>query len=258
MLKKLLVVATLLAASNAQAALNTGDIAFTSFNADEDGLSFVTFVDIVAGNTIFFADNEWNGSAIGAGGAFNTGESYNQWTSTALVSAGSVVRLLAYDKTTLSASTGTLSRVTVANSANWGISNSNETIYAYLGTSATAPTSFLAAITNGTFTADGSLAGTGLTDGTNAIRLTAKAGASTEPDFAEYTGARSGLTNFSAYKSLVGNVNNWNVDTVANSTSVAIVPNTTSFTIAAIPEPETYAMFLAGLGLMGFAARRKQ
>jgi len=28
-------------------------------------------------------------------------------------------------------------------------------------------------------------------------------------------------------------------------------------TIAAIPEPETYAMLLAGLGLVGFAARRK-
>ena len=28
--------------------------------------------------------------------------------------------------------------------------------------------------------------------------------------------------------------------------------------VAAIPEPETYAMLLAGLGLMGFAARRKR
>ena len=28
--------------------------------------------------------------------------------------------------------------------------------------------------------------------------------------------------------------------------------------VAAIPEPETYAMFLAGLGLLGFAARRRQ
>jgi hypothetical protein len=28
-------------------------------------------------------------------------------------------------------------------------------------------------------------------------------------------------------------------------------------TTAAVPEPETYAMFLAGLGLMGFASRRK-
>lgn len=28
--------------------------------------------------------------------------------------------------------------------------------------------------------------------------------------------------------------------------------------VAAIPEPETYAMFLAGLGLLGFASRRRQ
>lgn len=28
--------------------------------------------------------------------------------------------------------------------------------------------------------------------------------------------------------------------------------------VAAVPEPEAYAMFLAGLGLLGFAARRKQ
>lgn len=40
---------------------------------------------------------------------------------------------------------------------------------------------------------------------------------------------------------------------VTNETS-----NTTSlYSIAAVPEPETYAMLLAGLGLMGFSARRK-
>lgn len=32
---------------------------------------------------------------------------------------------------------------------------------------------------------------------------------------------------------------------------------TLSFDVAPIPEPETYAMLLAGLGLLGFAARRK-
>jgi len=32
----------------------------------------------------------------------------------------------------------------------------------------------------------------------------------------------------------------------------------TPLNTAAVPEPETYAMFLAGLGLLGFASRRKQ
>lgn len=34
--------------------------------------------------------------------------------------------------------------------------------------------------------------------------------------------------------------------------------NTVGSLVQAVPEPETYAMFLAGLGLLGFAARRKQ
>lgn len=31
-----------------------------------------------------------------------------------------------------------------------------------------------------------------------------------------------------------------------------------NFNVSAVPEPETYAMMLAGLGLLGFAARRKK
>lgn len=34
--------------------------------------------------------------------------------------------------------------------------------------------------------------------------------------------------------------------------------STTSLTIAAVPEPETYAMMLAGLGLVGYAVRRRR
>ena len=33
---------------------------------------------------------------------------------------------------------------------------------------------------------------------------------------------------------------------------------TGAFTVAAVPEPETYALMLAGLGLIGFTARRRQ
>lgn len=47
--------------------------------------------------------------------------------------------------------------------------------------------------------------------------------------------------------------------TLTGITSVASGTGPGEFTgVAAVPEPETYAMFLAGLGLMGFVARRKQ
>lgn len=252
------VLALLLAVAgiNAHAALSAGDIAFTSFNADEDGLSFVSFTGIAANTTIYFGDNEWNGSAIGSGGAFNTGEQYMQWNSGANdIAAGSVVRLIAFDKTTASASVGTLSKVTVSGNSNPGLANSNETVYAYLGTSATAPTTFLTAITNGSFAVDGSLTGTGLTEGINAIRLNTLAPSAT-PDYAEYTGLRSGAASFDAYKPLINNLANWNVDTT-NGIYTSTIPNTTAFSVTAVPEPKNYAMFLAGLGLISLISRRQ-
>ncbi|MCV2371126.1 PEP-CTERM sorting domain-containing protein [Roseateles oligotrophus] len=233
----------------AQAALTTGDLAFTSFNADEDGWAMVAFTEIAAGTKVYFSDNEWTGSA------FNSGESYSSWTSgTSAIAAGTVIRFSNVDNaTTLKASVGTFSRETVANSANWGVSTSEDTIYAYLGTSATAATTFLSAITTGTFgsATAGSLVGTGLANGTGAITL------SVGSDYAEYNGARAGLAEFSDYKSLVSNVANWN-DAGTNAVAAAFVPDTTAFTVAAaVPEPQTYAMLLAGLGAIGFVARRR-
>ncbi len=253
MSKQLLALAAAaLATLSAQAVtLSAGDVAFTAFNADEDGLAFVTLVIIDPGTTIYFSDNEWSGSA------FNSGESYNQWTSGAsAIAAGTVVRFSAYDKVSLSASVGTLSRVSVSGNTNWGLSNSNETVYAYLGASATAPTTFLAAITNGSFAADGPLSSTGLTEGSSsAIRLNTLAPSAT-PDFAEYTGPRSGEASFAAYKAGIANLANWTVDT-SNGAYASTVPNVTAFSVTAVPEPQTYAMLLAGLAAVGFVARRR-
>jgi hypothetical protein len=243
-----LVAALAAAAPAAQAALTSaGDIAFTAFNADEDGLSFVAFADIAANTTIFFRDDEWTGSA------FNTGESAASWNSGAAdIAAGTVVRLLAYDKATRSASVGTLTGVI---NTNFGLSNSNEVVYAYLGADANTPTAFLAAITNGSFGADGSIASTGLTEGLNAIRLNTNATTAT-PDYAEYTGIRSGLADFGSYKVLVGDVNNWNIDTT-NGVYATTVPDITAFTLSPVPEPGSLALMLAGLGIVGVSARRR-
>jgi len=246
MLKKLLVVAALFATGQAQATLNAGDIAFTSFNADEDGFAFTTFVDIAANSSIYFNDNEF------VSGAFNTGEGQIAWNSgLSLIGAGSVIRFSEIDKATTSVNFGTFTK-----SGDTGLNATTDNLFAYLGTNATTPSTFLAAIANGVFGSGSggslisSLTDTGLTVGVNATQLTASA------DYGQYTGVRSGLTSFASYKPLIADNANWSV--IVGGAQELQVPNTTSFTIAPVPEPETYAMLLAGLGLLSFASRRKQ
>jgi VCBS repeat-containing protein len=214
--------------------LGPGSIAFVGFNADgNDDLAFVALDLIPSGTVIYFSDNEWNGSPIGAGGAFNTGESYTSWTATSDVAAGTIVTLTNFTGGTTS-NVGTLTPVTVSGSANRGIAASNETVYAYLGSSATTPTTFLTAITNSTFTAaDGPLTNTGLTAEVNAIALTP-----TGSDVAVFTGARDNQANFADYAAIINNSANWiSQDGSGDQSTDGIAPDvpfaTTSFTLAA-------------------------
>ncbi|CAN5584747.1 hypothetical protein BH10BAC2_BH10BAC2_11120 [soil metagenome] len=214
----------------ASAQLATGDLAFTSFNADEDGWSLVTFADLPANTIVYFTDNEAISLTV-----FNTGESYFQWTTGAdIIVAATVIRFNNIDNaTTLGASAGTLSRLTVSGSANYGLSTGAETLYAYLANSGTpsAPVTFLAAITNDE-TAQGvtDLTNAGLVNGTNALILTS---AASGPDYGEYNGSRSGQTTFAAYRPLVNNLANWAVDAI-DGTYTTTVPNTTAFSIVAV------------------------
>lgn len=237
----------------------SGDMVFTSFNADEDGFSLATFVDINPNTTLYFTDNEWNGLAIGAGGAFNIGESYTQWNSgMSLIHAGSLIRFSAVDTASLASSIGTYSRVSVSGSSNYGIANSNETLYAYLGTSATAPSLFLSAITNSNFdAADGSIVNTGLVQNLSAIDLNGSA--TTSPDYGAYNGPRTGFNNFAAYKPLVGNTALWTLD-ATNGDYKTTVPNTTAFSltpVSTVPVPASLWLFSSALlGVLGLRRRR--
>ena len=111
--------------------------------------------------------------------------------------------------------------------------------------------SALAALVAVFVVAQGTLAGTGLTSGTTAIALLASA------DFGQYTGVRSGLQTFGAYRPLVADTANWVVDTT-NGNYALTIPNTTDFSVQPIPEPSELAMMVAGFGLAGLIARRRR
>jgi 2',3'-cyclic-nucleotide 2'-phosphodiesterase (5'-nucleotidase family) len=204
-------------------------------NADgDDDLAFVALAPIPAGTVLFFTDNEWNGSAIGAGGAFNTGESEFNWTSpTEGISAGTVVRLNNVDNspTAISASQGT---VAYSVSTNTGVSATDDTVYVFEGSSQT-PTGFIAAITNAPVGALSEIGNTSLTYGSTAIMLPSST------DIAAYNGSRTGETVFSAYAPIINNPSNWITqlgtgDQNLDGTPPDVPFSTTSFTIGALPD----------------------
>jgi 2',3'-cyclic-nucleotide 2'-phosphodiesterase (5'-nucleotidase family) len=200
-------------------ALQMGDIAFTSFNADRDAIAFVALDTIPQGEVIYFNDNEWNGSAIGAGGAFNTGEGVVTWTSpVGGVAAGTVVVIDFYDSSTLiSASVGTVTGTS-------SLGATDESIYAYQGISTSSPSTFLAFIANHNDGTPDSIANTGLTSGTTAVFLTNSA------DFADYSGSRFSETAFSGYLTLIGDVaTKWTVD--VDGAGALVAPASTAFTL---------------------------
>ncbi len=221
--------------------VSAGDIAFIGVNFDgNDDFAIVLLADASVGNVVHFNDNEWTGSMING-----TGEGEITWTASAALAAGTVVTFsnLRTTPTAMSGATnvGAITGGTMSLSA-------DEAIYAFTGANAMTPTTFLAAFSNNeeiyddSVTIDGTLAGTGLTQGTTAVLVAANGG-----DFAngaQYTGVRSGEAAFSDYLSLIGNTaGNWGVDYASGTGFVPF--NSTQFTLSpgnAVPEPGSLAL----------------
>jgi hypothetical protein len=237
--------ACILLAGGAQAALQPGDLAFTAFNTDEDGFALTALRDVAPYTTVYFSDNEWSGGAPGVG-SFNTGENTFVWvTGAQTIAPGTVVRFSRIDQAARAASAGAFG---IFRSGTPGFSASGDTLFAYSGDGSATPTRFLAAISSEAF-AGSTLTDTGLVAGINAVAVGSGA------DFAEYIGPRSGLASFGAYVELIADATQWRSH--ATGDFAALAPDTTGFGIAPVPEPETYALFATGLGLIGWRLRKR-
>ena len=202
------------------APLATGSIAITAYNADgSDDIAFVALAAIPANSVIHFTDNEWNGSAIGAGGAFNDfGESEFIWVAPAGgIAAGSVVTLNTISAT-ITTNTGTAA---ISDGTNTGLSTTADAVYAFQGSTHVADV-FLAQISTD---AASSIVNTGLTLGTTAISLASGS------DGAAYSGSRANQTSFAAYGPQVNSIANWNDLGNAGDGTTLLPFDTTAFVL---------------------------
>lgn len=220
-------------------ALGAGDIAFTAFNADEDGWAIVALTDLGAHSTLYFSDSNWNGSA------FTSAEGFHTWdTGAGVIAAGTVVRFSQIDQVGHSVSVGTLT-----STGNRALSSTAETLYAYQGAGASLPASFLAAVSSESASAAAAaITAAGLQSGINAVILPAST------DYSEYAGVRSGKANFASYRPLINNAANWSG--FIDGDHAAAQPDLAAFTISPVPEASRGWMMVAGLALI--AARWKR
>lgn len=187
--------------------LSPGAIAFTGFNADGgDDLAFVALVEIAEGEEIHFTDNEWDGGALGSGGALTSGEGYITWTApVGGVAQGNVVTLNSLSNSGRTASVGTISAI-----GSFNLGSGGDSVYAYQG-SYLAPTGFIAVVA--TTTGD-PVGGTGL-NAEHVVYLP------TNVDFAAYSGSRSNQPTYPGYLTSIGDtVNNWVTDDGSGDQSI--------------------------------------
>ena len=196
-----------------------GEVMFVGFNAEgTDGFAFVTFVELADGLNIYFSENEWNGNAIGAGGAFNdTNEGGITWTNNtgSALPAGTVVTIT-NAQSTADATVGTASEST----AGFNLGTSNTVLYMFLGTDDSTPTVFLSAIANDQFgNPQGTIANTGLTAGVNATNIDG------DEDVMVYTGSTTCNGTIADCAAEIANTGNWTTYDGGGDQYVGVYPD---------------------------------
>lgn len=256
-------------AQAAGTSLANGDFAFTGLNVNTTvgGWSFVSFVDITAGTTIYFTDTNVLQTPTSAGVFSTAPETFWSWTASADVAAGTSVALLGTgvngQYAAKAGAAGGTANGTVAN-LNGGASNissSGDILYAYQAASYATnyqpgSITFLGAISNrGSYsTSDNPSAATGL----GGLQLREfKVDAATATRYTQFTAqVTTNDTPFSTLADLQAALAvNANWTTVAGSNSLPIVSDVLA--VSAVPEPQSLALLLAGLGVVGSVAGRR-
>lgn len=258
--------------SGAQASTTLGqtDFAFTGLNVNttQGGWSFVSFVDIAAGTTIYFTDTNVLQTPTSSGVFSTSAETFWSWTAGSKVAAGTSVALLGTgvngQYAAKSGAAGGTANGTVVN-LNAGASNissSGDVLYAYQAASyatnyAPASITFLGAISNRASysSSDDAKSATGL----NGIQVRDfKIDANTATRYTQFsaqtTTGDAPFASLAQLKSALAVGGNWT--TLAASNTVPIVADVLAVT--AVPEPSSYTLLLVGLGVVGTIARRRR
>jgi len=261
MLKKTLAAALFATVcANADAALSPGDVALIGWidNGTPDSFAFVTLSSVNVGEVVYFTDNGWTGSQFRGASASDGDGSENllQWTAAANIAAGTIVRSIDTNAASWTwTKSGPIPGTTSGNFADLSLAQSGDQIHAFQGPSNNPLNNssghlFLlddtGAFEPATSTSTGDVP-TGLAAGLTAITFNRNGSGQ------DFMGVSASVLAGSAksrqqWLAAFADASNWNVG------SAGTLP-TGTIAIAAVPEPETYALMLAGFGLVGWAAR---